>query len=118
MKDTLEYSKPRRDWNIISRAEEYCPDINDHIVLQTPHDQYRLQQNEKVAIAVYFKNYLELNISPRRLSKYIPDVVHQWGRSGSKGTRRQSTVSGHNGTSTRNTGMCLMQGYVNQKSSY
>jgi len=85
MKDALEYSKPCCNWNIISCAEKYCPDINDCIVLWTPHDQYRLQQNEKVVIAVYFKNYLELNISPQRLSKYIPDVIHWWGKIRIKG---------------------------------
>ena len=65
MKDGLNYAKPHRDWDIILRAEMYYPNINDRIVLQTPHDQYQIQPNEKVAIAVYFKNYLELKISPQ-----------------------------------------------------
>lgn len=85
MKNTLEYAKPRRDWDVTSRAEKYYPKINDRIVLRTPHDQYQLQKNEKVAIAVYFKNYLELKISPWQLSKYIPDVVHWWGKIRIKG---------------------------------
>jgi len=51
-----------------------------------PHDdRYQLQKNEKVTITIYFKNALELNISPRKLSKYIPDIVHRWGKIWMKG---------------------------------
>ena len=85
MMNDLEYAKPCRDWDMISRAEKYYPKINDRIVLRTPHDQYRLKQNEKVVIAVYFKSYLELEISPQQLSKYLPDVVDQWGKIWIKG---------------------------------
>ena len=85
MKDGLNYAKPPRDWDIISRAEMYYPNINDRIVLRTPHDQYQIQPNEKVAIAVYFKNYLELEISPQRLSKFIPDMADRWGKIRIKG---------------------------------
>ena len=85
MKGALDFAKPHHDWDLVSRAERHYPKINDCIVLQTPHDQYQLQQNEKVAIAVYFKNYLELEISPQQLSKYIPDIVHWWGKIWIKG---------------------------------
>ena len=83
---SLEYTKPCRNWNMTSRAEQTYCEIHDHITLQTPHDgQYRLQKSEKVTIAVYFKNYLELEISPQQLAKYIPDVVHWWGKIQIKG---------------------------------
>ena len=80
MKDALEFAKPHRNWDLISCAEQFYPGISDRIVLRTPHDQYQLQQTEKVAITVYFKNYLDLQISACQLSKYIPDVVHRWGK--------------------------------------
>ena len=83
---SLEYTKPCHDWNMTSHAEQTYPEIHDWITLRTPHDgQYRLQKSEKVAIAVYFKNYLELEISPQQLAKYIPDVVHRWGKIRIKG---------------------------------
>ena len=63
----------------------YYPAINDCVVLRMPHDWYRLHPNEKVATAVYFKNYLELEISPRRLSKYVPDMADRWGKIRIKG---------------------------------
>ena len=85
MQDGLDYAKPHHNWDIISCAEMYYPNINDCIVLQTPHNQYQLQPNEKVAIAVYFKNYLELKISPQQLSKFIPEMANWWGKIRIKG---------------------------------
>ena len=83
--DSLDYTRSRRDWDVISRAEMYYLAINDRIILRTPHDWYRLHQTEKVAIAVYFKSYLELEISARRLSKYVPDMADRWGKIRIKG---------------------------------
>ena len=59
----LDYSGQRRDWNEVSRAEKYFPDINDRIVLQTPHSWYKLMSTEKVAIGVYFQALLGLEAS-------------------------------------------------------
>ena len=81
----LDYSGQRRDWNEVSRAEKYFPDINDWIVLWTPHSWYKLTSTEKVAIGVYFRALLGLEASPRTIGSYVPDQVERWGKMRFKG---------------------------------
>ena len=119
LKYSLEYAKPRRDWDVISRPKRSHPQINDRIALRTLYDdQDRLQQNEKVAIAVYFKNDLELEISPQRLSKYISDVVHWWGKIRIKGDSETVYSEWAQRNLNEKHRTHRMQGYVNQNTSY
>ena len=119
LRHSLEYAKPRRNWDVISRPKRRHPYINDRIALRTPRDdQYRLQQNEKVAITVYFKNYLELKISPQRLSKYISDVVHWWGKIRIKGDSETVYSEWAQRNLNEKHRTHRMQGYVNQDTSY
>ena len=85
MNQELDYSGDRRDWNEVTRAEKYFPDINDRIVLRTPHGWYRLTSTEKVAIGVYFKGLLGLAASSKLIGKYLPDRVERWGKMRFKG---------------------------------
>ena len=85
MSNELDYSVGRRDWNDVSRAESYFPQINDRIVLRTPHSWYQLTPSEKVAIAVYFKFLLGLTASSKSIAKCLPDRVERWGKLRFKG---------------------------------
>lgn len=80
MKEDLDYTRGRRDWNVISSAEKCFPDVDDRIILWTPHGWYKLTPTEKVAIGVYFKNLLGLAASSKLIAKYIPDKVERWGK--------------------------------------
>ena len=85
MKDDLDFSRERRNWHIVSKTERYFPEINDQIVLRTPHNWYKLTPTEKVAIGVYFKNLLELAASSKSIAKHIPDKIERWGKIRFKG---------------------------------
>ena len=80
MDGELDYSEQRRDWNEVSRAEKYFPQINDRVVLRTPHGRYNLTSTEKVAIGVYFRGLLGLEASPKSIARYLPDQVERWGK--------------------------------------
>jgi len=85
MDQELDYSEKHHDWNEVSRAEKYLPEINDRVVLRTPHSRYKLTSTEKVAIGVYFWGLLGLEASPKLIGKYLPDQVEQWGKMHFKG---------------------------------
>ena len=76
----LDYSGGCCDWNRISSAEKYFPEINNQVFLWTPHDWYKLMPLEKVVIGVYFKNLLEIKATAKSAVKYIPDKVECWGK--------------------------------------
>ena len=63
MKEDLDYTRGCCDWNIISSAEKYFPDVDNQIILWTLHGWYKLMPTEKVTIGVYFKNLLGLTAS-------------------------------------------------------
>lgn len=106
MNDELDFSGRRRDWNDVSRAETYFPEISelksnpimkyidnrtlktcidDRVVLRTPHGWYQLNPTEKVAISVYFQGLLGLESSSKLIGKYLPDRVERWGKMRFKG---------------------------------
>ena len=85
MKDDLDYSREHHDWNVISSAERYFPEISPQIILRTPHSWYKPTPTEKVAIRVYFKNLLGLEASSKLIVKYLPDKVEWWGKIHIKG---------------------------------
>ena len=78
MKEDLDFSGERQNWHIISKAERCFPEINDQIILWTPHGWYKLTPTEMVVIAVYFKNLLGLTVSSKLIVKYLPDEVEWW----------------------------------------
>ena len=101
MRNELDYSGGRRDWNDVSRAESYFPEISesksdlinnyidyiilntpidDRVILRTPHGQYQLTPSEKVAIGMYFKSLLGLTASSKLIAKYLPTRVERWGK--------------------------------------
>ena len=84
MKHGLDFSRERRNWHVISKAEKCFPEINAQ-VLRTPHGWYRLTPTEKVAFGVYFKNLLGLAASSKLIAKYLPDRVERWGKIRFKG---------------------------------
>ena len=71
----LDYSGGRHDWDEISSAEKYFPEINDRVVLRTPRSWYNLMPLEKVAIGVYSKNLLGIAATAKSIAKYVPDKV-------------------------------------------
>jgi hypothetical protein len=96
----------RRDWNDVSAAEKYFPEISEprsnpiltytdygtlntpideKIILRTPHSWYKLTLSERTAIGVYFKNLLEITASPKLIAKYLPNQVERWGKIRFKG---------------------------------
>jgi hypothetical protein len=85
MNQELNYSEECCDWNEISYVEMYFPDINNCIILWTPHGQYTLTSTKKVTIAMYFWGLLELKASLQFIKKYLPDQVKQWGKMHFKG---------------------------------
>ena len=106
MSNELDFSGGRRDWNEVSRAEKYFPEISelqsgllinhidyliltisidDRIVLRTPHSWYKLTSTEKIAIGVYFQNMLGLTKSAKIIANYIPNQVERWGKMRFKG---------------------------------
>jgi hypothetical protein len=85
MDQELDYSEQRRDWNEVSCAERYFPEINNRVILRTPHGWYKLTSTEKVAIGVYFRGLLELKASAKLIGRYLPDRVERWGKMRFKG---------------------------------
>ena len=96
MSNKLDFSRQCRDWNDVSHAETYFPEISelksnpimkyidyrtlntsidDRVVLRTPRSWYRLTltSTEKVAIGVYFQSLLGLKSSSKLIGKYLPD---------------------------------------------
>ena len=106
MSHELNYPGGCRDWNDVSRAEKYFPEISeyksdlimsdidyqtlnisidDRIILRTPHSWYKLTPTERVAIGVYFQSFLGLKASSKLIGKYLPDRVERWGKMRFKG---------------------------------
>ena len=101
MSNKLDFSRQCRDWNDVSHAETYFPEISelksnpimkyidyrilntsidDRVVLWTPWSWYRLTLTEKVMIGVYFQSLLGLKSSSKLIGKYLPDRVERWGK--------------------------------------
>ena len=85
MKEDLDFTRERRNWHIISKAETCFPEINDRIILQTPHGWFNPTPTEKVVITVYFKNLLGLAASSKLIAKHLPDNIERWGKIRFKG---------------------------------
>ena len=85
MDQGLDYSEKHCDWNEVSHAEKYFPEINNQVILQTPHGWYKLTSTEKVVISIYFQDLLGLKASPKSIGNYLPDQVKQWGKMCFKG---------------------------------
>ena len=85
----LDYAKPRCDWDIISRAEYemYYPEINDCLVLMTPHDQYQRTPKSR------YRCLLQEQFRTRNLSVATIEV-HTW-RSWLVGQDQRIVVDAH-----------------------
>ena len=85
MDQELDYSEKCCNWNEVSHAEKYFPEINNQVILWTPHGWYKLTSTEKVVISIYFQDLLGLKASPKSIGNYLPDQVKRWGKMHFKG---------------------------------
>ena len=110
MNQELDHSGDHRNWDKVTHAEKYFPDINDQIVLRTPHGWYRLTSTEKVAIGVYFKGLLGLTASSKLIGIIYLIMSNGGARCAPKAMPNASGVGRRMSRYGRRIGMRRLQG--------